>query len=386
MNNVLVNIVGDQPISCILFTVNTFTVKIDHYIFVTTELMERKHKTQCIIDALGLPEGVYSRIEIPHDDPYQIARILSDSGLLQRASHCLVNITSGTKVMAAAIYAFFTQLSFSSRSEVFYKPINDNQFHKIFPFQQENKNEISFRISLKMYLTSYGVSMLQLTNARSLVRTEAYTQQFYADFLSFEKAQHTHFIKQMGEIRRMYNNNRHRLSFIFMMDDAMQAAFQTIPYQPLQEGQLTLREMQYLIGGWLEEWAFAQIKRALELPEGAIACQVKIGRINALGEEVPNECDVLFMYNNTLYLVECKTGFGEVKRPFFEEAIYKLAVLRKEMGMRVEAVLLMLSSLSEKERKRQPYLNRASLHRIKLYDRAAIREEWPQWLQELRRD
>ena len=104
-------------------------------------------------------------------------------------------------------------------------------------------------------------------------------------------------------------------------------------------------------------------------------------RPNAGGHPVPNECDLLFTFNNTLYIMECKVGLGFKAKQLFEDSVYKLAALRNEFGQRVEAAFLTLSNLRGRDGEvKKAFLHRAQLHRVKLFDRQGVGEELEGWL------
>ena len=120
------------------------------------------------------------------------------------------------------------------------------------------------------------------------------------------------------------------------------------------------------------------------MPDEAIRFGVRVERNNAEGQPVANECDILFTLNNTLHVIECKTGLGARPKQLFEDALYKLTALRNEFGQRVQTLFFTLSGLRRSPRQwEETYLSRANLHRVLLLDRQGLLEELDELLEKL---
>ncbi|MFM2392285.1 MAG: hypothetical protein RLZZ546_262, partial [Bacteroidota bacterium] len=108
---------------------------------------------------------------------------------------------------------------------------------------------------------------------------------------------------------------------------------------PESHTSLNKHEIQYLTGGWFEEWCYYQIKSKFELTDE----QMGLGLIvNAIAN---NDLDVVFLLNNNLFVVECKTLLG---RDLQQSTIYKSGALIEKFGKAAQAVLLTLQDLREK--------------------------------------
>ncbi len=378
--NVLISLVGDQAVPNVFLIRDQAFRQAGEYIFVTTPLMEERQRLQHILASTGIPAEKYRCLCVEADMLPDIRRKLDGLQLPKEGCHYYVNLTSGTKLMSIALYEYFTQPAYRHCSSIFYIPIGRNAYLQVYPEARRKATELSYRISLTEYLTSYGIHILEGKGAEQLACPLPYTQQVFHAFLN-AIGHNRRFVPMMKELRNTYNRNQQRAELDIRPGPELQAFLQQLDFPLSPGGRLDKARTEYLIGGWLEEWAFGQLQHQYQLPPAAIAQGVKVSRTNAHGEAVTNECDVLFTYNNTLYLVECKAGLGRNPKKLFEDAVYKLNTLRMEFGQRVEALLFTLSNLSDKQgRLKKDYRNRAALHGIELYDRSRLEELAGSWL------
>ena len=74
-------------------------------------------------------------------------------------------------------------------------------------------------------------------------------------------------------------------------------------------------------------------------------------------EQNDNEVDVAFMFENTLYIIECKVsmiGYGKEPQHTIEDYLYKLAAISKDFGLIVRPYIFTLhkmEKLSDSSRK-----------------------------------
>ena len=88
-------------------------------------------------------------------------------------------------------------------------------------------------------------------------------------------------------------------------------------------GELSKREVEYLTGGWFEEYVYYLIKKRVKPQD--IALGVRIWRKNVKHD---NELDVVFTKGNKLFVIECKTG---VQTKLFNEVVYKLCAISEAL-------------------------------------------------------
>ena len=92
-------------------------------------------------------------------------------------------------------------------------------------------------------------------------------------------------------------------------------------------------------GLWLEDHVYQQLdslKKQPELQIQDLAESVEVvyaNKTRSQSDKVDNELDVIFLADNRLYVIECKTRvFSGKTTNNASEAIYKLATLKRELG------------------------------------------------------
>ena len=110
----------------------------------------------------------------------------------------------------------------------------------------------------------------------------------------------------------------------------------------------TATDKKYYAGEWFEEYTYLRIKKELNLREQDIAMSLKIYREDSQNND--NEIDVAFMYENTLYIIECKVsmlGYGKKPQQTIEEFLYKLAAISKDFGLIVRPYIFTLHKMEK---------------------------------------
>lgn len=121
-------------------------------------------------------------------------------------------------------------------------------------------------------------------------------------------------------------------------------------------------------GTWLEELVFAEAAalRAQDRKIQDIARQFVVDNAAGQDQRVENEIDIAILRDNTLFLVECKTGKAG-RGPDAADAIYKLAQLVDDLGgLRGRGILVSSELVSDAVKARARHL------RIDLVDRSAF--------------
>lgn len=124
----------------------------------------------------------------------------------------------------------------------------------------------------------------------------------------------------------------------------------------------------YLGGEWFEEFSYFKLKEAFNLRDEDIAVSLKIYRENESTKN-DNELDVAFMFNNVLYVVECKvtmTGYGRDPKLVVDDYLYKLAAISKDFGLQVSAYIFTLHRMQTfSDEVKLNFLNRCRILGIK---------------------
>ena len=112
----------------------------------------------------------------------------------------------------------------------------------------------------------------------------------------------------------------------------------------------------FVMGGWMEVYVFDEVRRLRDAHPRIhdVAWGVNVNR-EQRGKQIPNELDVVFLHNNRLHIIECKTRrFREVGEDSAgAEALYKLDALRDLMGgLQARAMLVSYRDLPGHDRTR----------------------------------
>ena len=299
MKRILVSLLSKYLQPSFLF-IKEMEGKYDQLLFVTTREMEdTKTQSSHYLDmALGNAEPT-QKIIVRADDYSDIQEKLN-SYEFSAGDTFIVNPTGGTKVMAIAVFEFFRQFE---NSQFYYIPEGKNEVGKL--YSSEPSVPLKYRLNLKEYFTLNRLSFeCQPGTMRNKVAADGV----------FEKLRRNRF-------------NRYNVPEI-----------KGAQFLPSNEDKV------YYSGQWLEEYVYYKMKTDFRLPDDCICQGAKIYREGI--DRNNNEIDVMFVYNNMLYIIECKLslikyGKDSVK-PTWDGYMYKLAAIAKDFGLRVNSYIMTL--------------------------------------------
>ena len=93
-------------------------------------------------------------------------------------------------------------------------------------------------------------------------------------------------------------------------------------FVPQKSNQLTKEEVEYITGGWFEEYTYHRVRHQVKPDDITIGVHISRG-----STAHNNELDVVYAKNNHLYVIECKTGVDSNR--MFNEIVYKVCALRE---------------------------------------------------------
>ena len=298
MKKVLVSILSDHLVRNYLF-IKEMRGQYNELLFIGTPYTESKAIATHLENALDDKEENIKKIIVESDQYKKGLQSLENTSLPNDVQY-IVNLIGGTKIMSLIVYDFFRKLN----SSFFYIPIGKNTYCNI---EEENMHALQYRISLREYFTLYGLNY-ECDNA--LLKEVQTTFQF------FEKQKKRKF---------------------YLSDEIKNS----------QKAE-TAKDKKYYAGEWFEEYTYLRIKKELNLREQDIAMSLKIYREDAQNND--NEIDVAFMYENTLYIIECKVsmlGYGKKPQQTIEEFLYKLAAISKDFGLIVRPYIFTLHKMEK---------------------------------------
>lgn len=337
----------------------------DRYIFVSTELMESRQKTEHILQVLELDRNASNVIikQVQEDSLEDISQKLK-SIEFQDNEEITINLTGGTKVMAIGVYNFFIRKS----CKVFYIPFPKNEIIQIFPEVQQKTKALAYRINLEDYLKGYDVKIdLVSFGQKNQTFPKALTEEMFRRNRIYQKPYFWAYWKELQNLGRELQNQ----AFINLNEDRfaeVRQALQALNYQPETSRRLSKEEIQYFVGGWWEEYLYHFIKDKLQLSDAEIGLNIQINKDNTKRFSAGNEFDILFVYENKFYVLECKTGIKYTAIQIFNEYAYKLAALRKFFGLGVKLSLCVLQKLDRSTEKKDFFEERSEVLNIKLFE------------------
>jgi hypothetical protein len=340
MSLILVSLISDQTIPNVLFIRDQ--PKAAHYIFISTEKMEKRMIVTNIIKACPDLVISYNTIVVEEDSLSDFEQVV-ESGLdRQDDFHYLVNITGGTKIMSLAAYLYFTKIG---SSEIFYLPLGKSHFRQIYPMKKNKIKEISFRINLQGYLEANGVTVQSKAFAQKnrMIRHKDRNEQIMNAFVGDGNLP----IKKMVEY---FRTSGFRDKKNLPLSDEIKLEMSPIlaaGFMPENPENLNRDETNYLTGDWFEEFTYEVVQRVLDKDDSEIGKGIRVTR----GEKTSNEFDVMFTHKNALYVIECKTDVADNEEgklsQLFTSTLYKASTLKKDFGLFVKYYLFSVNDFSK---------------------------------------
>lgn len=337
MSRVIVNIMSEQTIPNYLFIREMYCPG-DKLLFIISQNDRFIQNTQRILDTLDwniTPIKVILNNKGDEEDWSSMTNIISS--YITKDEEYLVNLTGGTKFMALAVQTIFSGYN----SKFFYIPFPKNIILGLAP--NSEKKDIAWRVEVKEYLSLYGIK----TKEKTIIKSEEYTNYFFTLFMNV----FSNIEWQILDKLREYRNNKKGIDILsvesqpdskkFPQITGLQNFINSCQFQLAEASRLKKHEIQYLTGGWFEEYTYNLIKNKLKPND--LRLGVEIVRTESTNQ---NDLDVVFTKGNKLYVVECKTGVG--RESLFKEIVYKASALKETLlGLSANSYIFSLSPENE---------------------------------------
>ncbi|MBQ3737775.1 MAG: DUF1887 family protein [Bacteroidales bacterium] len=328
MSKTIVNIIDkSNPLPAYLFT-KEYYENGDELLFISTE--EEADCIQRLAQLLEVEEAFVKSIIVKRFQDkmlYEhICRAIKDK--LNTDTHYYLNLAGGSRYMTLSVqhvFENFNTLFFytQTRENQIVKTIFDNSIYddddEVFP--------IKHRMTLKEYFSLYGLES-DVDTPRKQVKETSFSQHLFTMFS--QNLLGTNDFKAMQVLRERYRNWNYLN--ISEAENPTKESMTAIPnltkfldyigFVSEQKGILQSAEMEYLTGGWFEEYVYALIKEVLQPDDIAMGVHISNGVIKH-----NNELDVCFMKANKLFVIECKTGV--TSESLFNEIVYKVCALKE---------------------------------------------------------
>ena len=328
MSKTIVNIIDkSNPLPAYLFT-KEYYEEGDGLLFISNE--EEADCIQHLAQQLEVEETLVKRIIVKrHEDKmlYEyICRTIKSE--LNPDTQYYLNLAGGNRYMTLSVQHVFEEFNTlffytQTRENLIVKTIFDHSIYddddEVFP--------INHRMSLKEYFGLYGLQS-DVEKPRKMVKDVAFSQHLFTMFSQNLLGRNDYQV--MENLRNKYRNWK----FLIISDvekptkdymtpiPNLSKFLDFIGFVPERKGSLQSYEIEYLTGGWFEEYVYALIKEVLQPDDIAMGVHISNGIIKH-----NNELDVCFMKANKLFVIECKTGV--TSESLFNEIVYKVSALKE---------------------------------------------------------
>ncbi len=332
MPKTIVNIVTeDNPVPAYLFIKEMYEPG-DRLLFISAK--DTEEDLDALAEQFDVPSNLIDEVVLKHDmDEITYEKICRTvrARLVPGVRYC-VNLAGGTRYMALAVQQVFEKF----HADYYYLDVEKNVIVKsVFDDSIYDDDDhffpVKYRMSVAEYLQIHSVKHdIKSLKDFEPIRSREEAERFLNVFIS---GQLTSADYDVLETLRCHYRDKKRIH-IQQVELAgeygcpatpnLSAFLNYIYFLPKINGVLLKEELEYLTGGWFEEYVYYQVIENLKPNEALIGPH--IGRE---GLSLNNELDVVCIKNNKLFVIECKSGV-QGKR-MFNEIVYKACALREMM-------------------------------------------------------
>lgn len=241
-----------------------------------------------------------------------------------------VNLAGGTRYTVLAVQKVFARFGarffyVQTRENLVVSSVFDDNIYD----NDDVVTPIRYRMSLAEYFTLHGLLHDIKKKNHNPRRTEAEAQRIFDCFRRRDLSEEA--FEAINLLRLNYRGMRRPVTLDEIHTGgkgrrqavpAVRTLLRQFGFVSQNPDMLLPEEVDYLTGGWFEEYVFYLILRRVRPQQ--IALSVRIARP---GTEHNNELDVVFVKANTLFVVECKTGIQTDH--IFNEVVYKCTALNE---------------------------------------------------------
>lgn len=331
MSKTLVNIITeDNPIPAYLFIKEKYEVG-DRMMYISAK--DTEDDLDALSELFNVPTTHIDEIVLKNDvDELSYEKICRAvlAHLNHETLYC-VNLAGGTRYMALAVQQVFEKFN----SRFFYVQVEENLIvQSVFDDGIYNNDDIFYPIKYKMtvaeYLRIHEIRHKLLEYDHVPIRSEAEATYLFEVFSQNKLSHHDY---EAMEILRIYYRNRKRINISTTETTALSNrppiphlsnCLRNLHFIPKNNGMLYRDELEYLTGGWFEEYVYYLVKKHIDPNDMAIGFN-----ISRAGVRHSNELDVAFTKGNKLFVIECKTGVQTER--LFNEIVYKLCAIKEAL-------------------------------------------------------
>ena len=333
MPKTLVNIITeDNPIPAYLFIKEKYEEG-DKLMYISAK--DTEDDLDALSEMFSVPKNHIQEIVLRHNtDEFTYEKICRTIvGYLNYDTQYCVNLAGGTRYMALAVQQVFERF----HTEFFYVQVEENMIVKSVFDNRINNNDdffypISYRMNITEYLDAHEINHDLAPYTHKPIRFKEEAEYIFNLFILNGLSDQDY--ETLELLRTYYRNMRKAKYFkIKVLQNTGYSGYPPVPgltdllnifnFNSARVGELSKREVEYLTGGWFEEYVYYLIKKRVKPQD--IALGVRIWRKNVKHD---NELDVVFTKGNKLFVIECKTG---VQTKLFNEVVYKLCAISEAL-------------------------------------------------------
>ena len=350
MSKTLVNIItDDNPIPAYLFIKEMYEEG-DRLMYISAK--DTEDDLNALSELFSIPATHIDEIVLKnHIDECTYEKICRT--ILERLNHetsYSVNLAGGTRYMALAVQQVFEKF----KSTFYYVQVDENLIvQSIFDDSIYDNDDIFYPIKHRMtiaeYLRAHEIKTDVDTDGHSPIRSEEEVTRFFKMFADNRLSGHDYYTMEL--LRTKYRDKKKIC--IQEVETSTKPQYPAIPYLtsflnhikfiPSVNGMLNREELEYLTGGWFEEYIYYQVKKDINPQD--IAIGIHISRKNNTNHR--NELDVVFTKGNKLFVIECKTGVQTYS--MFNEIVYKACAIKEALlGVSCNSYIFSLKKDDEK--------------------------------------
>ena len=342
----LVNIFDAQePLAAYLF-LKQYYEEGDRLLFISTR--EDKNAVAPYAALFHIPDGMIDYVWFKRSqDSYIYERICRHlRSRLSTGVTYWVNLAGGTRYSALAVQHVFAGFGakffyVQTRENVIVSSFFDDSIHD----DDDVVEPISYRMTLAEYFALHGLKHDLREKKHTPIRSAEDASKIFDCFKRRRLSSRA--FRAIEQLRLQYRGSRRTMTIHDMMFGSphrreaipgLRELLEAFGFVPEHPEELTPKEVDYLTGGWFEEYVYYTLL-ALVRPQ-----QIAIGvRIARPGSQHNNELDVVFIKANTLFVVECKTGVATDH--MFNEIVYKVCALKEAfLGMACKSYIFTLKN------------------------------------------
>lgn len=331
MPKTLVNIITeDNPIPAYLFIKEKYEAG-DRMMYISAK--DTEEDLDALSELFNIPATHIDEIVLKHDidelSYEKICRVVLSR--LDHSTQYCVNLAGGTRYMALAVQQVFEKFN----SQFFYVQVEENLIvQSVFDDAIYNNDDhffpIQYRMTIAEYLTAHEIQHDLYEYDHSPIRSESDANHI---FEMFSHNLLTHEDYDVMETLRLHYRGKKRLN-IKKVESMTGERKPGIPhltsfldkllFVPEVKGFLSRYELEYLTGGWFEEYVYYLVKNSVKPDDITLGV-----RISRAGVRHNNELDVVFTKRNKLFVIECKTGVQTER--LFNEIVYKVCAIKEAL-------------------------------------------------------